>query len=428
MDKHVIDHTIPKEAEGTYYTLPFPVPAGLERVTVSYSYTRLSRGAGKSASPVNIVDIGLMDGDGRFLGWSGSARNMVFVGPYAATEGYLMTDIAPGEWHILVGAYRIPPGGLTVRYEIGYTPQTSRWLTGDLHMHSTASDGQHDIYTLTKMALKAGLDFIAVANHNNYSENFHLPVVPGLTLIPAVEWTHYRGHMNFFGVNAPFDNSFIANNEEEMRVLIAHARAKGALISVNHPKCKLCPYLWQSEDTFDCVEVWNSPMRGANIKAIRWWHGMLTGGRKLPLIGGSDYHKDWHPVRFARPVTRVYAETPAADTILAATAQGHSYVTTSARGISLGLNCGTAMMGDTAIWREGMTVSVQADRLPPGVRLKLVTSEGTAAVWKPAPSGVSADVSVAASWRFAYLVAALPLFGQDYVRAISNPIYFSKES
>lgn len=67
-------------------------------------------------------------------------------------------------------------------------------------MHSTASDGRKDVYTLAKKAQKTGLDFIAVSDHNNYSENFSLPKISGLTFIPAVEWTHYKGHMNFFGV------------------------------------------------------------------------------------------------------------------------------------------------------------------------------------------------------------------------------------
>ena len=42
MNKHIIEHFIPKQAEGTYCTIPFPVPEGLECVTVSYSYKRLS--------------------------------------------------------------------------------------------------------------------------------------------------------------------------------------------------------------------------------------------------------------------------------------------------------------------------------------------------------------------------------------------------
>lgn len=421
MDKLVLDHVVPKQAEGTYYTLGFTVPDGLERLTVSYSYRRL-RGKGGA---VNIVDLGLMDGTGRFLGWSGSARDSVFVGPFAATNGYLMTDIRPGEWRILVGAYKIPDEGLPVRYEVTFTPRAPRWLTGDLHMHSDASDGQHDICMLTKMARKKGLDFIAVSNHNNYSENLHLPVVAGLTLIPAVEWTHYRGHMNFFGVADPFDNSFVANDEREMLQVVNDAKAKGTRISVNHPKDRLCPYLWQNDDCFDLIEVWNGPMRPANIKAAAWWHGMLMAGRKIPVVGGSDYHRDRRIVRFARPVTRVFSASPSVDDILDAISKGRCYVSASVSGVRLDLRYGAAGMGDTIDAKEGMALAVSAQRLRPGMRLALVTSDGVAARWRAGDGKVEQTVPVAASWRFAYLKVTRDLFGIEVLRAISNPIYFN---
>lgn len=429
MNNLIIEHNIPKTAEGTYFTIPFQVPDGnIDRLTVTYGYNRFSGRHSRSAARVNIVDLGLMDADGRFLGWSGSARSSVFVGPYAATSGYLMTSIKPGEWQILVGAYKIPEDGLAVHYEITFTPQHPRWLVGDLHMHSTASDGKHDIYTLAKMAKNKVLDFIAVSNHNNYSENLNLPVVAGLTFIPAVEWTHYRGHMNFFGVEAPFENSFVANTEQEMQDLVARAKEKGALVSVNHPKDSLCPYLWQSEDCFDLVEVWNGPMRPANIRGIAWWHKMLQGGRKKPLVGGSDFHRSGHIVRFARPVNHVYADSPTAADILKALSLGHNYVSASVKGVELGLSCGESMMGDSIPGQEGQTLKIKAQRLRPGMQLKLINQDGVVAEWRHFQNGkLQAEVPVSATWCFAYLLVSRNLFGMEYVRAISNPIYFDKE-
>ena len=429
MNSLIIDYNIPKTAEGTYFTIPFPVPDGsIERITVTYSYSRHSVKISHPVNMVNIVDLGLMDAAGRFLGWSGSARRTVFVGPYAATSGYLMTSITPGEWRILVGAYKIPEVGLPVHYQITFTPLQPRWLVGDLHMHSTASDGKHDIYTLGKMAQKEGLDFIAVSNHNNYSENLHLPQVPGVTLIPAVEWTHYRGHMNFFGVAAPFDNSFVANSEQEMLSLVANAKEKGALISVNHPKCNLCPYLWESTDCFDLVEVWNGPMRKVNMKGITWWHNMLQNGQKKPLVGGSDFHRSRHIVRFAHPVNHIYSSSPAVADILSALSKGHSYVSASVKGVQLDFHCGEYLMGDTVPKQDNLTLTLAASRLRPGMQLKLITQDGVVAEWRHFQKGtLTAEVPVSAEWRFAYLQVSLNLFGMEYVRAISNPIYFSQD-
>lgn len=428
MNKHIIEHIIPKSAEGSYYTLDFPVPGGLERLTVSYGYNRMSGKIGRPSNMVNIVDLGLMDGGGRFLGWSGSAKSEVFVGPNASTEGYLMTDIAPGQWKIIVGAYKIPDGGLTVRYEISYMPQAARWLVGDLHMHSRASDGQHSVYGLTQKAKKAGLDFIAVSDHNNYSENLHPLAVPELTLIPAVEWTHYLGHMNFFGVAAPFDNSFVANSGEEMLAVVAQAKEKGALVSVNHPKCNLCPYLWEDDVCFDLMEAWNGPMRPVNMRGIAWWHELLLKGRKIPIVGGSDFHRDRRPVRFARPVTHVFSQSPHPEDILEAISRGHSFVSSSVKGARLDLRCGGAMMGDTVAAGNEALLSVSAKALPAGTKLRLVTSEGITREWRGFERGeFSASLPVLPGWRFAYLVAIRRILGAEIVRAISNPIYFERE-
>jgi len=423
----ILNHKINKQAEGTYYTVPFAVPDGVECITVSYKYNKHSGKVNKSdrSSRIkNVVDLGMMDHNGRFLGWSGSSRSIISVGKHSSTKGYIMTDILPGDWFIIVGAYKIPNEGLDVRYEIEFASDQPGWLTGDIHMHSDASDGQHDITTLAKKAIKTGLDFIAVTNHNNYTDNLNLPVVSGLTLLPAVEWTLYNGHFNFYGITSPFENSFIANNEEEMLALINSVRDKGALISVNHPKCNICPYIWENVDCFDMVEVWNGPMRRVNMNAISWWHDMLQSGRKIPIVGGSDYHSDFHPVRFAHPVLRVFSKSTATNDILSAISQGHSYITSSVRGSVLGLRCDDAMMGDAVEWRDGLEFSVAAERVRFGSKLKLVTSEGIVAEWKQFSCGnIRASVKVTDTWRFAYLVLSKKIFGWEYTCAITNPIY-----
>jgi len=419
VERLILKHFIPKSAERTYYTIPFPVGTGLERISVTCQYERNEN---------CIVDLGLLDSNKKFLGWSGSDKTTVFVSASSATPGYLMTTITQGEWHIIIGAYKIPDNGLHVNYEIQYTPQHTRWLTGDFHIHSDASDGQHDIPTLAKKAIRKGLDFIAVANHNNYSENLTLPKISNLTLIPTVEWTHYKGHMNFFGVAVPFEN-FIANTQEEMQNLIAVAKAKGALISVNHPKDTGCPYLWEDTDCFDAVEVWNAPMRKSNVLAIAWWHDLLMAGKKVPLIGGSDYHRDWHPALFAHPITRVYAKSPSIQDILEAVRQGHAYVSATKKGVELDLYCEgneneTAMMGDSVTWHIRLALTVAAKNAKKGMIFQLITAIGVAHTWRKNQLPVCVDVLP--EWRFAYLVVKWKFGGFERITAITNPIYFEQ--
>ncbi len=410
----IIDHKIEKAKEGTYYRLPFTVPEGAVSMTVRYSYSK----SGKA-----VVDLGLMDEKERFLGWSGSAREEVTIGPTEATPGYFQTPIRPGTWFILVGAYHIPKPSLLVHYEIEFAESVPRWLAGDLHVHSTASDGKLSPFELGRLAKKKGLDFLAIADHNNYCENFSLPKIPGLTFLPAVEWTHYKGHMNFYGVKAPFGNSFIANDLSDMQELIRQVKSRGALVSVNHPKCPLCPYLWNEESCFDMIEIWNGPMRKANTDAIRWWHHFLLDGRRIPVVGGSDFHRPKRIVRMANPTTFVYSMSASAEAICAAIRQGHSFITSSPKGPKLSVQMEGIQFGDTVTKAPGREWRFRAEQLRPGGCLQLITDQGIAAK-KVQEKGSAEIVIKEGEWKFAYLKVVFSVGKLHWIRAISNPVYF----
>ena len=413
-----IRHQVPKAKEGKYYSIPFEVPEGVESMRIRYTYPKDQKA---------IVDLGLMDNQGRFIGWSGSARNEITVGPYDATPGYWMTKAEKGSWQILVGAYHIPADPLPVTYEITYLMPDARWLAGDLHVHSTASDGKLSPYELGMLARKRGLDFLAIADHNNFCENFALPKIPGLTLIPAVEWTHYKGHMNFFGIKAPFDQSFVANDIDEMRTLIRQAKNKGALISVNHPKCPRCPYLWEDDTIFDLVEIWNGPMRKANTDAILWWHQMLLSGRKMPIVGGSDFHRTLSPVRLSNPTTFVYAKSAGTEDILSAILSGRSYVSFSPHGPRLSIEKVDCLFGHTIQAENGRKWIFTAKNMQPGMELQLITDQGVKSSCKAKLSEKTIHLSVQENnWTFAYLKVILPVGKHPLVLAISNPVYLNK--
>ena len=418
MEDIVIRHHIPKEKEGTYYTLPFETPPGAETLTVSYDYPSKGRGVMRDLKPSNTVDLGLCNEKGEFLGWSGSAHKSISVGAHRSSPGYLTCPVNPGTWRILIGAYHIEEAGADVTYRISFTAPARRRYLGDLHMHSTASDGVFSPWELGARAKKAGLDFIAVADHNNYAENLHLPFVPGITYIPAVEWTHYKGHMNFFGVQAPFRNSFVANTGEEMRALISDARALGAAVSVNHPKCPICPYLWDDDTAFDLMEIWNGPYTPRNARAVKWWHTLLAGGRHIPAVGGSDFHKPGI-VRLGSPATAVYADSPAAADLLQAICAGHAYITESAKGPVLELSCGEAFMGDETAFSPDIPVTAKTD----AAKVTFVTDRGEETV--RAANGEARFSAKDARFVYAKIEAAL-LPGR--LLAISNPIYFKEET
>ena len=67
-------------------------------------------------------------------------------------------------------------------------------MAGDLHTHSTCSDGSVPIHRLPLMAARAGLDTMAISDHDtllsvNYC--YEHPVQDGVHLLPAAELTGY---------------------------------------------------------------------------------------------------------------------------------------------------------------------------------------------------------------------------------------------
>lgn len=414
----VIRHTIPKEKEGQYYTLPFDVPEGVVRITVSYDYYKPTKGVMGDLKPSNTIDIGLTDEKGNFLGWSGSAHKTIYVGEYSSSAGYPCQKINSGKWQIIIGAYHVTDKGVEVTYDIDfeYDYGEKERLYGDLHMHSTASDGVFNAYELGKLAKEKGLDFIAIANHNNFCENLHLPHIDGLTFIPAVEWTHYKGHMNFFGVKAPFENSFIANTKEEMQSIISHAKSLGAVISVNHPECPLCPYKWEEDEAYSMMEVWNGPMRPSNERAVQKWTSLLKQGRKLTAVGGSDYHKPRQFAKLGNPVTVVFSRSRSAEDILDAIKSGSCYVTESVDGVKISLRYGDCSMGQTAEYSEEIPLMIDAE----AKKVTLVTDKGE--------KEIKLDEHFAKvkleKVKFAYIKVCKGFGKLKRICAISNPIYF----
>jgi hypothetical protein len=426
-----IDHS----RQGTYFTLPFQAPEGIESITLKYRYDRrpereqvLDHGAFTARTEVNIIDLGLIDPKGMQVGASGSDKTEIAISETQATPGYRPCQIVPGEWQILIGAYKVAPEGVTVQYEVKFGYKARRLLKGDLHAHTVVSDGVHTAEELAWKAKRSGLDFLAVTDHNQFISKLALPQRDGLTMIPGVEWTHFRGHASFIGVDQPYDGIFAANTAEEVRARFVSARQRGALIVIDHPHDPDCGFHFDiSSLPHDCLEIWNGPMRESNLRAVGYWHQRLCAGEKIPAGGGSDYHRDT-PFKFlGGPTTCVFAESPGASDILAAVRAGHGFITFAPNGPTLELAAGEAIMGDTVNWQELKEVQIRAQGLLAGDVLRVVTgqkfedlfsapSDGDAslAYEMEAPGFIRSEI-----WRsFLPGVPTLPAL-------ISNPVFFN---
>ncbi|MCJ7701267.1 MAG: CehA/McbA family metallohydrolase, partial [Anaerolineales bacterium] len=325
-----LEYFVAKNQEGMYLTLPFDMPPDTETFALTYGYQRYQEGEmGREAGgfiprqEINIIDLGLVAPDSTQVGASGSDKTKIQLSETRATPGYRPCPLVPGRWQILIGAYKVAQAGVMVTYKLTCTPKHLRLLKGDLHTHTLASDGVLSVEELGQHARRHGLDYLAITDHNQMVSADSLPHLEGLTLIAGIEWTHYQGHANFLGVDRPYDQPFYANTLEEVAARFHSARAAGALITINHPFEEVCPFLFDlSSLPFDCLEVWNGPMREANLRALGLWQGMLTAGGKVPICGGSDYHRDQLFIFPGGPTTCVYTMSASPADILAALKQG----------------------------------------------------------------------------------------------------------
>ena len=427
-----LEYVVQKEQEGQYFTLPFEMPLDTDILRLKYQYDRYLEGEDqvdgfRSREEVNIIDLGLLDPSGKQVGASGSDKYEIEISATYATPGYKPWPLEPGKWQILIGAYKIAPNGVKVSYSLTFKPKRLRHLKGDLHIHTLASDGVMTVEELGWRAIRHGLDFLAITDHNQMVSAESLPKIPGLTLIPGVEWTHFRGHASFLGVDRPYDEPFFSNSFEGVQKRFQSARERGALITINHPFEEVCPFQFEIESLpFDCLEIWNGPMRESNLKAMGLWQQLLVQGKKVPICGGSDYHRDQLFIFPGGPTTCVFASSASPLDILAAVKQGHAYIVFAPDGPTLEMRSGEAMMGDSVSISETKEIEMRVERLTAGDVVQVVSAQGVEKLLSAQCRGEFEGVyqmeepgfgRVEVLRRFVPGLPPLPAL-------ISNPIYF----
>lgn len=428
------DLHIAAEQQGTYFTFPIPVPEDTETLLIEYSYARRpseeireERAVFTATPERNIIDLGLIAPDGSQVGASGSDKTRVIVSETAATPGYHPCPIVEGEWKVIVGAYKVAPEGVDVHYEITLSGKTLRLLKGDLHVHSINSDGVHTLEELAFKAKANRLDFLAITDHNQMLSADSLPKVPGVTIIPGVEWTHYRGHANFLGVSQPYDGPFFANTDEEAASKFISARNRGALITINHPFEGSSSFLFDMQSIpFDCLEIWNGPMRESNLRAVGLWQQMLMQGLRVPIIGGSDYHRDTPFIFLGGPTMCLYSLSAGVSDLLDALRKGHGFISFAPNGPEVELRAGNAIMGDEVFWKNQRDIEIIARGLIAGDEIRVVTNAGAETIWKAGQDGELSTIYSLKEPGFVRIeVARAFLPGLPMLPAlISNPIYF----
>lgn len=160
-------------------------------------------------------------------------------------------------------------------------------LRCDLHVHTNFSrDGESSVEDVLLMAKKAGLDAIAITDHDTvdgvaYARDLETDII----VLPGIEISTRQGHLIALGVTGviPADLDF----SETVRL----AREAGAVLILPHPyhqwRHGVALRVPDAIDMVDAVETFNSRFitGSANRKAAR-----VALARGKPGVGGSDAH------------------------------------------------------------------------------------------------------------------------------------------
>jgi hypothetical protein len=214
------------------------------------------------------------------------------------------------------------------------------WYRGDCHVHTRRSHGG-ELTQVATAAREAGLDFIAVTEHNTADTHGAWGSLAGedLLVILGQEVVTSTGHWLAIGIDPGqvVDWRYGVRDDLIDRAL-DEVHQTGGLCVAAHPHA---PYpsgaFTYSFARFDAVEVWNGrwrsdlPWNADNEAALAdWGRGLaeqIHHGPWRPAIGGSDVHLAG---QLGTPQSVVLADRLGADALLAGIRAGHSWIAESA--------------------------------------------------------------------------------------------------
>ena len=220
-----------------------------------------------------------------------------------------------------------------------------RFWRGNLHTHSTRSDGVLPPEEVCRRYKAEGYDFIALTDH--LIGLYDYPIVDtvpfrddGFTTILGAE-VHSGAMENgelwhILAVGLPADFAppnapdFAPRKDQETGPELARrAREAGAFVAVAHPEWGgLSLADARSLDAAHAVEIYNHGCQVGADRAEGFWHldRLLEEGRRLTLCATDDAHFS-EPDHFGG-WTMVKAEANTPEALLAALKAGHMYATT----------------------------------------------------------------------------------------------------
>lgn len=213
-----------------------------------------------------------------------------------------------------------------------------KWFKGNIHSHTTVSDGTVDPAQQAADYKAQGYDFLALTDHNVMLTHSHLGsedflMLPGWERdIPITEKVKCIHVVGLFPADTP-DGAEVSRPKGDpatmsMQDLLDQMRGENAFTVIAHPLwSRMEPEEVRALTDFDAIEVFNT---GTEClchagRADAYWDMLLRDGKRVYAIACDDTHgKDKKPDRFGGWVM-VSAKSLTREDILAALKAGNYY-------------------------------------------------------------------------------------------------------
>ena len=192
------------------------------------------------------------------------------------------------------------------------------WYLGQLHQHTTFSDGKQGVDEVLISNISSGLHFGYLTDHNTAAglaewvqgsrfvaeyDKAGLPIY--FVAMRGVEVTTDYGHFQSLGVGNVLEQADINPIKgdvpiDEIRDIAREIARSGAISTINHPFATsvLGFNFWELVEEFDGIEIWNGlypTNRNENFHARNKWFELLEEHRAgnlkfIPATSGADNH------------------------------------------------------------------------------------------------------------------------------------------
>ena len=296
------------------------------------------------------------------------------------------------------------------------------WYKGNIHTHTTESDGDETPEKIVRWYRRHGYDFLVLSDHNHltlldYSSGrrrFRTPLmVPGEEVSANILAGSVPIHINGVGISRVVEPIDADGVVETIQANVDAILEAGGIASINHPN-----FMWAFDHEAisqvtgaSLLEVFNGHpamnVYGAPGKPSyeQIWDGVLSAGRAIFGVATDDSHKyhdfspeksnpgrGWVMVRAAELTTNAIVEGLASGEFYASTGVTLSELDISEESIALSIEqASDAVYSTTFVGRGGVTlaeeVGLQASYAVQGgegyVRATIASSSGPRAWTQP---------------------------------------------